>query len=120
MPVSYDCSIWYPVTINIQVASPLRAFQALKQFIHVVFPKYFAPIHSDFRIFKFIGHPLVHTKVKIAQNKNWGLDPFCNIECSPAKFKAFFYRSWQKDNILGIAMTHKIDKSKICLRCASG
>src|SRR3972149_7547159 len=113
--IAWDRPVCDPISIDVHITRPLAI-----QLLQVFFPEDFAAVHRFSGVFKWLGHPLVHPDVQVAQHQNRHLQSFSEVEGAPTKFKALVCRARQEDNVLRISVSHEIHHSQVSLGGTGG
>src|SRR4029077_6581494 len=94
-------SVAYAISIHVFVAGKIsHAIQAF-------FVQHFAALNWLFRIFEWIGHPIIHSKIEGGHHKYEGLETLRQIESVLRHGEALFRGTWNQKYVFRIAMRKK-------------
>ena len=92
----------------------------ISQTIQVFLGQHFAALNWLFRIFKGIGHPVVHSQIKVGHYEYERLETLRQIKRILRHGEALFRGTWNQKNVFGVAMGKKCIEKDVALRSARG
>ena len=82
--------------------------------------QYLAAIERRFGVCEWLGHPIVHAQVEVAEDQDRCLEALSQVECSAGIAEALGHIAGQQTDVLAVAVTEIIRRQDIPLRDAGG